>query len=86
MTAIVATVMTATVTLPAIAALSDDGGSAVDVGVTEVNVIAGMSALVEARAQIGSLSMLIRTGQLESNVTTTKLIKSEAPLLTQSSI
>ena len=77
--AIVAMVMIATVTPAAIEAdLSSDGGSAVDVGVPEVTV--GMTV------QIGSLSVLIRTGQLESNVTTVEPMEIEAPLLTQFSI
>ena len=87
MVVIAAKKITTTVTLVAIIAnMSNDRGSAVDAGVTEVSNTSGVTALVEASEQIGSLSIMIRTGQLESNVITVKPVLIEAPLLTQSSI
>ena len=67
MTVIVTMTMTTTVTPAAIAAdVPDDGRCVVDAGVTEVSI--GMTTLVEARSQIGSLSMSIRTGQLHKEI------------------
>ena len=75
MAVMVAMIITATVTPAVMAAgVSDCGGSTVDVGVAE------------GSSQIGSLSVLIRTGQLESNTTTVKPIDTEGPVLAQSSI